>query len=705
MYIYIYLLSIKDYSETYIRGIRFVCLHVSKVSSRQAVSLAHPRRHALAGIMSNRLAPEQLRSAVARFSGDTLSTLSRLLESKENATKAPSGAFKRKVQATLAPYARCFRAIHVASCRDGESVETFYVASMKDLLRCVASQCPSLQEVFRAHSVAPLCAIFAHDECTSGNVLNPLMRQKTLIFYVSFTCLSPILKSSRAWFPVAAIPHDQMEHCVGGMSAVTAAFVQSWTQDALDVPFRISDDIHVSLQLKIFVSDLDSQRGAFAAKGSAGLKPCIFCSNCLMNNAEGAVRDGHFRTIAEHDLTLFHQNQKSDLETTIKYWIGLLPRMSKQEIGLRERCLGFNLDPHSLWNSPPAVLNVFNIDMVMNDAMHCYFATGICNSEIILLLQAAKEHTGATLQDLCTACCVAQWMRHDSRETKGWMKRLWKPPLFGSDLYKGSGSQTEALMHLLRWIAESVWSAVPAMRPFCLCFRALCACMDALNACNDRNIWQQLKVAQAEHQKLLAALYPDHVRPKHHHRLHLPAQYERLGCQAMCWGVESSHRDYKSVFAANLRQFLLEDDSTGRFSKFLMPRMLLRSIELFNERPFLPKGFKLHNPFTADEVAQATGILHATMSGKCTFPMQELCSNDLLVWGGDASHGGIVKFFLVKDNRLYILFETCRLTGRTPGQRTFQKENTKEFLPHDALQDVRTPAWWSKNEMTIVCLV
>ena len=148
---------------------------------------------------------------------------------------------------------------------------------MKDLLRCVASQCPSLQEVFRAHSVAPLCAIFAHDECTSGNVLNPLMRQKTLIFYVSFTCLSPILKSSRAWFPVAAIPHDQMEHCVGGMSAVTAAFVQSWTQDALDVPFRISDDIHVSLQLKIFVSDLDSQRGAFAAKGSAGLKPCIFC--------------------------------------------------------------------------------------------------------------------------------------------------------------------------------------------------------------------------------------------------------------------------------------------------------------------------------------------------------------------------------------------------------------------------------------------
>ena len=407
MFIVIFDICIYIYSETYIRGIRFVCLHVSKVSSRQAVSLAHPRRHALAGIMSNRLAPEQLRSAVARFSGDTLSTLSRLLESKENATKAPSGAFKRKVQATLAPYAACFRAIHVASCRDGESVETFYVASMKDLLRCVASQCPSLQEVFRAHSVAPLCAIFAHDECTSGNVLNPLMRQKTLIFYVSFTCLSPILKSSRAWFPVAAIPHDQMEHCVGGMSAVTAAFVQSWTQDALDVPFRISDDIHVSLQLKIFVSDLDSQRGAFAAKGSAGLKPCIFCSNCLMNNAEGAVRDGHFRTIAEHDLTLFHQNQKSDLETTIKYWIGLLPRMSKQEIGLRERCLGFNLDPHSLWNSPPAVLNVFNIDMVMNDAMHCYFATGICNSEIILLLQAAKEHTGATLQDLCTACCVA----------------------------------------------------------------------------------------------------------------------------------------------------------------------------------------------------------------------------------------------------------------------------------------------------------
>ena len=189
-------------------------------------------------------------------------------------------------------------------------------------------------------------------------------------------------------------PHDQLEHCVGGMSAVTATFFQHWTEDALHVPFYICDGLHVSVQLRIFVSDLDSQRGAFAAKGSAGLKPCIFCGNCLMGNAEGAARNEHFRTIAEHDMTFFQKNDRSDLEATIKYWIGLLPRMSKQEISLRERCLGFNLDPHSVWNYPPAVLDTFNIDAIMNDAMHCYFATGICNSEIILLLASSKRSHG-----------------------------------------------------------------------------------------------------------------------------------------------------------------------------------------------------------------------------------------------------------------------------------------------------------------------
>ena len=350
-----------------------------------------------------------------------------------------------------------------------------------------------------------------------------------------------------------------------------------------------------------------------------------------------------------------------------------------------------------MWNYPPAVLDTFNIDTIMNDAMHCYFATGICNSEIILLLQAAKDHMGATVQDLCEACLVARWKRHDVKESQAWLKRLWKPAFFGSDMYKGSGSQTEALMHLLRWIAESVWMAIPAMQPYCLCFRALCKCVDALNVFDDTNDWEQLKVAQAEHQKLFAALYPENVRPKHHHRLHLPEQYAKLGCQVMCWGVESSHRDYKSTFASNLKHLLLEDDSTGRFGKSLMPRMLLRSIELFNARPFLEKGFELHEPFTEDEVYQGTGIKHARLSSKCIFPMVDARAGGFLVWGSDFRNGGIVNFFLVKDARLYILFQTCRLTCSSPGQRIFQKENAQDFLPHMALSRLAPPAWLAKK--------
>ena len=194
--------------ESYIYICSFLCslslsLYVSRPSSRQAIWLSSGW-HARRGRMTQGITAEQLRSAIARFSGDTVITLSRLLKSQDISSTS-SGAFKRKVQASLAPYLACFRPVDVASSRTGASAEIFYIADMKALLRFVSSQCPSLQDVFRAHSADPLSAILAHGwmhvwKCAESS-------DETKLYYSM--CLSlvwkPILKSSRAWFPVAAI--------------------------------------------------------------------------------------------------------------------------------------------------------------------------------------------------------------------------------------------------------------------------------------------------------------------------------------------------------------------------------------------------------------------------------------------------------------------------------------------------------------------
>ena len=49
-------------------------------------------------------------------------------------------------------------------------------------------------------------------------------------------------------------------------------------------------------------------------------------------------------------------------------------------------------------------------------------------------------------------------------------------------------------------------------------------------------------------------------------------------------------------------------------------------------------------------------------------------------------------------------WDVHRLTGSSPGQQIFQKENARK-MPHSALKIVATPGWWSKNEETIVCLL
>eukprot|EP00438_Fugacium_kawagutii_P014703 Skav221093 [mRNA] locus=scaffold4552:36609:37451:+ [translate_table: standard] len=279
--------------------------------------------------------------------------------------------------------------------------------------------------------------------------------------------------------------------------------------------------------------------------------------------------------------------------------------------------------------------------------MHCYFSNGIANTEIILLLAAAKAHLGVTTDALQTAVQTAEWRRHAPTETRYWSKRLWTPALFGQDVYKGSADQTKAILPLFRWICASVWLAVESMRPHCECFLQLCICVDLIRWAVDPAQWRELDREQRKHQEMFAALYPDSVRPKHHHRLHLPEHYVKTGMAINCLGVESSHQDFKKLYADILQQFLRADDCTGEYSKQLLPRMLLRSLEAYSSTPFLDHGFELLNEFSAAEVAAADRLSH----------------------------------------------------------KSFRVSNAKAFLHYKSLPGgLHVPAWWAAKDAVITCL-
>ena len=642
-----------------------------------------------------------LGAALARFSAASVFHLQRLQQGEGTHQKQPSGAFRRSAKAALAPYHGCFRALSVPSVEDASVPVVFYVADMKQLMRLLMQKCPSVAESIRCNAGAPLRAIIAHDECTAGNILNPMQRQKTLLFYCAFTLFDAILESSRAWYPVASVTHDQILAADGGISAITAAFIRDWVQADLKTPFQVEANLRISIDLDMFLSDLESQRASLAAKGSAGLRPCIFCSNCLMKNAVGAERHPNFHTILEHNFDLFQQFDKADLENLMVHWLSCAPRMKKNEKDLREKCLGFRLDPASLWACPIARSH-FHIDMICNDSMHCYFSNGIVNAEIILLLQKAEEELNVTRDSLCRQMKAEGWRRRGA-ESAHWCQRLWAAPLFG-EVYKGSAAQTVALFLLLQWFALQ-WLNIANLSQHCRCFLQLGRCVDVLRrARHGQQQWNLLDVEQRRHQELFVALYPQHTRPKHHCRLHLPAMYRRHNYAVACWGVEAAHQNFKGTFAEMLEQFLQSGPNAELYSKNLLPRLLLRTCQAMNDRPFLLAGYELIRPFAEDDVRATTGLQHVAIAQKCRLQLQEVGEGDLLLWSEDLKKGGRIHFFLAKEEKLFVYVSILKALEQGPHtcHRKFQETNEKHVLAWD--KTCHTPAWSCTKDDVIICL-
>jgi hypothetical protein len=171
-----------------------------------------------------RVQSRDVATAMAHYSESSISKIKDLLCGKSS-KKHMSGAFKRKLQTALGPYRGCYKEISIVEKGTDKKHVTFYMADVQRLLSLYVQECPSFHTLLKGLPTRSLGAILAHDEATAGNVLNPMQRMKTLLVYFTLKPLSPYFESTRAWMPLAAITHEQLQECPGGVSAVTARIV------------------------------------------------------------------------------------------------------------------------------------------------------------------------------------------------------------------------------------------------------------------------------------------------------------------------------------------------------------------------------------------------------------------------------------------------------------------------------------------------
>ena len=142
------------------------------------------------------------------------------------------------------------------------------------------------------------------------------------------------------------------------------------------------------------------------------------------------------------------------------------------------------------------------------------------------------------------------------------------------------------------------------------------------------------------------------------------------------------------------------------FSTRLLPRLALRHMEMWNERPLAASGFILEKAFSESEVHIETDLTGVMMAPKCRIGMMDLRENDLIIWGATCENAGLVRCFLEKKAELYVLLSQYAYISGTDSLKTFRITNDKVITKWNDLENPKTCSWWRQetNNSILHCL-
>ena len=295
-----------------------------------------------------------------------------------------------------------------------------------------------------------------------------------------------------------------------------------------------------------------------------------------------------------------------------------------------EKCFGFHLDPRSLLADVVARADL-PLEAVVNDSMRCYFRNGVASQEVNLLVTCLAEHliTPSLLRD-----AVARRPTAPGQKTA--RPSLFKDACFeGGPLQEfGSPGDTVAICPLIYYSAKEL--APTSLQPQLASFAALLDCMAALEACSRRAGTEGLCAAQQKHMRLFkASCSADLLRPKAHHRTHLPSYHRRHG-YLTCWEQESAHRCYKRNLAETLQHLICQPEAFGKALLSLTGRVE-------------PRTSALQPPVVGSDSVTALRDAPATLSETCLVAGISLAKGHVIL-APDLRRAAVIHFFAQRDN-------------------------------------------------------
>ena len=460
-------------------------------------------------------------------------------ELREGACEASKRQLYNVVRQRFNCSASCFMEKEAVLLDDTKT--SLMVLDLPRAIQALVDKSPAWARAMReAHAFGhgELTALMYHDEVTCGNVLAVLERKKLTAFYLSFKELYQHLHVEQAWMPGMIFQKEFSDKLRGGLSAAVKIFVKEIHENKRISIFLEDETLDFELKSRShLLSDHDAQRATFMSKGSAALKPCLFCANICKKDA--LRNSATFFAIDSADWAEF-------IPIEDKHWKYAVERLdactTKKEQHQMEQTFGLNKDIHGLmWDEEARW--ALSPTLAFNDALHCYFANGVASCELHAYM-ASSEQKGWGREKYMDAAIKDNWLyqRHSTQGSESKVRRIFHEKMFDGDLYKGEAHDTRALVSLLAYYAVHLRDALENFALICDSFLALKKCCTEMSLANrgpsplrEEEEVRPWRDAQLRHQEICVRAHGSNiVRPKHHHRLHLPCHALQLGCVPDC---------------------------------------------------------------------------------------------------------------------------------------------------------------------------
>ena len=588
---------------------------------------------------------------------------------------------------------------------NGSKPVTFYMANLCLLLQTVIVQCVNYAGLIETalQNDPGLCfeLLLYNDEATGGNILQPDPSKKASLWYF---CLRELGRrwSEVMWHPFCLIQHTWIDKVEGGFSAVLKAVVKHLLDQNLPQGFPVQLPNGLSIlrcKLTWMIADLDSLRAGLSSKGSAAIRCCSYCRNCIKRDTGLEVYDDYFLDVASSEIQKFDMQTDTDIFQVVDDLREKSRTLGKSAMQRKEKAAGLNWNEEGLL-ADQVLREAMPPSKMLLDPMHLYWSNGCAAWEINSIYKKWKETKQGNLEsflDLPWRTAMQQSV------TASWRLSLAHESNFSGAAYKGTASNLQCFLPLFHFFLEGCLDEDRLLIPERDSLAALRRItIEMRNLGHETGIiaTEKLQRLQIRHQeKVLNAYGHSFMRPKHHGRFHYADQMQTAQFYTDCFPCEKKHKLFKSHIG--LHRFdpwaTGNPNEKGEFSHFVLRDVWTHHLTALENTSF---HSVLEGQTTQDAyMAELLGDQECKVSNSMHFEGRRLFKEQMVM----GAHPGLVNVAIQSNTKFFVLLDALEMERESEFNSHWKLIGQRKLVP--AADVGRSPTWWLKlDENSFLCL-